>query len=76
MKRPIWIEIEDGNVFSGHQGHWADCFFANATEATIRDYAEENDWQIIITEFTDQELVDYPEAVEFQKWLMETYNEV
>ena len=40
-KNPIWIIVDDGNVFEGHQGHWADCFFSNATESAIRAALED-----------------------------------
>ena len=73
-KRPIWIVVEDS--FEGHQGHWADCFFSNAHEREIRAYLEDENKSFVIREMTDEEIALYPEAVEFQKWLMETYGEV
>lgn len=75
-KRPIWIMVEDGDVFDGHQGSWADCFFSNAFEGAIQQYCEDQGWKYVIREMTDEELTEYPEAVDFQKWLLETYGEV
>lgn len=36
--RPIWITVEDGDVFEGHQLHWANCFFSNATRPAIESF--------------------------------------
>lgn len=74
-KRPIWIEVEGGDLFEGHQGHWVDCFFSNATESLIREHCFDVGWKYTIREMTDGEIAQYPEAVETQKWLLETYGE-
>lgn len=76
MKKPIWIEVEGGDLFSGHQGHWMDCYFANGIESEIRSFCEDNNWQYTICEMTDEELTEHSEAVGIQKCLMETYGEV
>lgn len=81
MANPIWITLDGGDTFTGHQGHWADCFFSNATEATIR-YVLENE-QLFpgcettfeIREMTDDELAQFPEAVQFCEWLVSEYGE-
>jgi hypothetical protein len=80
MNKPIWIIIDNGDVFEGHQAHWADCFFSNATQSNIA-YALETDpmfkdCEVEIREFSDEDLVKYPEAVEFEKYLLKEYGEV
>lgn len=90
--RPIWIRVdgvcpetgllEEGAVFEGHQGHWADCFFSNAYRREIEaaaktdPYLNEDGTVVIIREMTDEELAKYPEALAFCEWLMEQYGEI
>lgn len=38
MSNPLWITVDGGNTFEGHQGHWTDCFYSNATRAVIEAY--------------------------------------
>lgn len=83
MPRPIWITVvEDGVVsFEGHQGHWADVYFSNATRGAIEYYlndptctdAEHRTYTI--REMTDEDMVQYPEAVRFVNYLIEQYCE-
>lgn len=79
MRTPIWIKVDDGETFEGHQGHWADVFFSNAIESEIRWAAKEDpflrDCKIEIRPMTPEELERHPEAVEFQKWLIKEYGE-
>jgi hypothetical protein len=79
MTAPIWIKVDDGEIFEGHQGHWADTFFANATKSAILWAGKEDPYlhhyKIEIRPMTPDELARYPEAVEFQKWLVEEYGE-
>lgn len=80
-KNPIWITVDGGDVFAGHQGHWADCFFSNATESAIRDALETNSLfpdetcTFEIREMTDEEVAAYPEIIEFREILLKRYGE-
>lgn len=80
-KNPIWIVVDGGETFEGHQGHWADCCFSNATESAIRFALD--DGEIFqcercvyeIREMTDEEVAKYPEALEFRETLLKRYGE-
>lgn len=77
-KNPIWIVVDDGEFFEGHQGHWADCFFTNAHQSEIEAFCsvgQFKDVKLVITEMTDEQVVKYPEAVAFRDWLIEQYGE-
>lgn len=89
--KPLWIIVDDGHVFEGHQLHWANCFFSNAVRASIeaflnepgaahspdeRLHAADACCKYVIREMTDEELAKYPEAVEFCKQLVEEYGEM
>lgn len=78
MSNPIWIIIDD--VFEGHQGHWADCFFSNATQQSILEALKDVNFlgelkPFSIREMTDDEIASYPDAVQFQKKLITEYGE-
>jgi hypothetical protein len=80
MTKPIWIIVDDGDVFEGHQGHWADCFFSNATKNQILSALERESFfgEIVpfeIREMTDEEIAKYPEAIDFEKSLIKEYGE-
>lgn len=79
--KPFWIIVENGDLFEGHQGHWADCFFSNATIDTIKAaldgkalFGEKVEYEI--REMTDEEIQKYPESIDFTNWLKEEYGEV
>ena len=79
-KNPIWIIVDDGNVFEGHQGHWADCFFSNATEAAIRNALENENFfgvkeKFVIREMTNEELEKYPEMLAYREGLFKRYGD-
>lgn len=79
-KNPIWIIVDDGNVFEGHQGHWADCFFSNATESAIRSALEDKTFfgskeKFVIREMTDEELERYPEMLAYREDLFKRYGD-
>jgi DNA polymerase III delta subunit len=79
--KPFWITVNGGDVFEGHQGHWADCFFSNATIDTIKNSLDSNSLfgekvEYEIREMTDEELQKYPEAIEFADWLKNEYGEI
>ena len=80
-KNPIWIIIDDGVIFEGHQGHWADCFFSNSYEKQIRSCLEHDtlfpgtNTKYVIREMTDAEVEKYPEALEFREELLKEYGE-
>jgi hypothetical protein len=81
--RPIWITVgeDDGIVFEGHQGHWADCFFSNSYESGVRAALDEGVLfdgveKYSIRPMTAAEIAVYPEIIEFRKSLMEQYGEV
>lgn len=42
----MWIVVEDGEVFEGDELHWADCFFTNVSEETVRDFCASNGWKV------------------------------
>lgn len=78
MKKPLWIIVDGGEIFEGHQRHWADTFFSNATEEQIRNFLDRKgpgQETFEIREMTDEELAKYPEALEFQAWLIAEYGE-
>lgn len=74
---PIWITVDGGDLFEGHQGHWADTFFSNVTEAEIIRASKEDpffrDCKIEIRPMTAEELERHPEAIEFRKFLITEY---
>jgi hypothetical protein len=79
-KNPIWIIVDDGDVFEGHQGHWADCFFSNATESAIRAALEDKTFfgakeKFVIREMTDEELERYPEMLAYREDLFKRYGD-
>ena len=81
-KNPIWIVVDNGDTFEGHQAHWADCFFSNAIESTIRHVLETEalfpgmDKSVFqIREMTDEELEKFPEAIPFREVLLKRYGE-
>ena len=90
--RPIWIRVdainpetglnEEGAVFEGHQGHWADCFFSNSFRRMIEwGIKSETPFTdpgvtVIIREMTDEDFINNPEALTFCDWLMEEYGEI
>lgn len=63
MSNPIWIILDDGDTFEGHQGHFADSFFSNATEEDIRGFAAAHWMKCEIRAMTNEEMQKYPEAV-------------
>lgn len=87
--KPLWISVEDGDIFEGHQLHWSNCFFSNAYRREIEGFlttkgAIQGDLTFelegglcsyVIREMTPEELVKYPEALEFCKQLIEEYGE-
>lgn len=79
MSNPLWITVDGGNTFEGHQGHWTDCFYSNATRAVIEAYgtqvAPRDEETIEIREMTNEEVAKYPEAVPFRNNLIERYGE-
>ena len=81
MINPIWISINNGDGFEGHQGHFANCYFSNATESTIR-YTLENRLDVFdeitcfeIREMTNEEVTKYPEVLEIRDMLINEYGE-
>lgn len=75
MKNPIWIVVDQGAVFEGHQGHWADCFFSNATRSQIEDFCNSEGWGCEIREMTDEEVAKYQGIVAFVENLYTQYGE-
>jgi len=72
-KPPAYITVEGGELFQGHQGHWADCFFSNATRDEIENYLKSDNQDYEIRDMTSEEILRMPEAIRFHKWLLETY---
>ena len=79
MSNPIWIIIKNthGCIFEGHQGHWANCYFSNATHAEIESALKGNflgeGITYEISEMTVMELANHPEAVDFEQALIKKY---
>ena len=59
----MWIVVEDGEVFEGNEYHWADCFFSNVSEDTIRDFCEKNGWKVDVS--NDYRLKHLPSGLYF-----------
>ncbi len=79
-KHPIWIVVGEGEeiLFEGHQGHWADCFFSNSYEEMIRHSLDSGELfqevvPYLIREMTEEEVLKYPEAIDFRQKLIEEY---
>jgi hypothetical protein len=49
----MWIVVEDGEVFEGDENHWADCFFTNVSEDTVRIFCEFHGWKVEIRDKKD-----------------------
>lgn len=68
-----------GKFSRGIKGTGPTRFFANATKSAILWAGKEDPYlrhyKIEIRPMTPDELERYPEAVEFQKWLVEEYGE-
>ena len=78
MDNPWWIVVDDGAMFCGHQGHWANCFFANATIGTIQACLTQGELagsQYEIRRMTDKEVERWPESLEFRDYLISKYGE-
>ena len=79
--KPIWIKIDDGDTFEGHQGHFANTFFANAYRSMIEAVLANGslfpgeEFTYEIREMTPEELAKYPEALEFCAELVAEYGE-
>lgn len=76
--KPIWITVDGGDLFDGHQGHWADCFFSNATRAIIRQALDEGSIKsdtFSIREMTQEEVHRYPEIKGFCEELIRRYGD-
>ena len=83
--RPLWISVEGGGAFEGHQLHWANCFFSNATKREIERFLVRpgvinNEFPDEVSKYeiramTEEELAKYPEAMEFCKELIKEYGE-
>lgn len=71
MTYPLWIVIED--TFEGHQGHWRDIFFANATFDAIVAYCEDEGWKFKISMMTPEQIEQFPEIFEIVKQINEEY---
>lgn len=75
---PYWIVVDDGDTFCGHQGHWADCFFSNATIREIQFGLTQGELAGCaheIRRMTDSEVERWPEALEFREFLISKYGE-
>lgn len=74
---PLWIIVGDGDIFEGHQLHWANTFFSNATrdaiEAALQDENFLDGAKFKLRAMTDAEVLMYPEAVEFEQSLISEY---
>lgn len=72
-KNPTWIVVDNGSLFEGHQGHWMDCFFTNATLDIILEYCIDNQWPVLFRPMTDDELVRFPEINNTLSFLEKEY---
>lgn len=73
---PKWIVVENGDVFEGHQGHWADYRFSNALIRLIEADLQDDGLEYVIRDMTEDELKKFPEAVDFEQWLLKEYGEI
>lgn len=46
----MWIVIENGEIFEGDENHFADCFFTNVSEETVRGWCAGHGWKVEIRE--------------------------
>jgi hypothetical protein len=46
---PLWIRVEDGEVFEGSEEDWQQTFFENASASEIAAFCDENGWSHEIT---------------------------
>ncbi len=65
--KPLWIIVDNGNVFEGHRGHWSDCFFTADSIMDILSFLSEPDGQFAqftweIRPMTAEELERFPDA--------------
>ncbi len=78
--KPIWITIDGGDLFEGHQLHWADTFFSNATVAEIRDFLETDSSlagaTVRVREMTPEEVESHPGLKDFLQGLLDEYGEI
>ena len=78
MKNPYWIVVDNGDTFCGHQAHWSDCFYSNATIGNIEFDLTQGMFAgsaYEIRRMTDGEVERWPEALEFRKYLLDKYGE-
>lgn len=79
MNRPIWIVVDNGEVFEGHQGHWAETFFSNATRAEIKRVLDDGVLFEPVTyemrEMTDSEVASHPGLGAFCDCLRDRYGD-
>jgi hypothetical protein len=73
MKTPIWIIMDGGDTFEGHQGHFRDCFFSNANLPVIQGFCKDQGIYLETRDMTPEELEKYPEAVSISEELNETF---
>jgi hypothetical protein len=46
----MWIIVEDGHIFEGDEKQWADCFFTNVTEQNVREFCDDEGFEVEIRE--------------------------
>lgn len=46
----MWIVVENGDIFEGNEDHWADCFFTNVSEETVREFCKNHNLKVVITD--------------------------
>lgn len=72
---PWWITVDNGEIFEGHQGVFADCFFTNATLYNIKEWCQDQKMDLKFREMTAEELEKHPRAITFREFLIEKYGE-
>ena len=58
-----WIIIDDGDTFEGTPEQFEDCFFSNADNETIMDWAEKMNSSCIILEYPEEKMKNFVEKV-------------
>ena len=78
MENPLWIVVDDGMTFCGHQGHWANLYTDDATHDSIVHTLTQGELSgcgYEIRRMTDVEVKRWPAALEFREYLISKFGE-
>ena len=54
-----WIIVQNGDVFEGTLEQFQDCFFSNADEDVVFDWAEKMDYNCTVIDVTEAEIESF-----------------